>query len=234
MLQKDELSREIFKRHYHGGINNLEGSDWTLHSEYIAWDDGMQMLNLNDWLKEGIVAFERIFGYKPKSHIAPQYIFHPEQADAFIQNGMTVFQGCNMQMYKQQGKLKSINLSTGSKFYKGAVAMGRNVKFEPTRGIDELKAEAVHKKIDKIHQRKEIAVIDTHRINYVGAFADEGLSELGKLLTALKDKQVLFLSSVELAECLDSAAYKNVFSQSVSELEIQDNGFKRFFRNHNY
>lgn len=235
MVQNDPVSKEIFDLEFHGGLNNYKQGNWTLHSEYQKWEDGSQLPyeQLLKWLNEGISDFHKAFGYSPKSTIAPQYIFTPTTAKAFVEAGFKTIQGTNMQMYKKNNRAISKNIPTGSVYYKGLVALSRNLKFEPSRGHLDWKYEAAIMKCKILIKKNIPIIIDSHRINYVGKFAEEGREELDKLLANLTKLGCLFLSSEELGDAIrNNGTYQEFGTNIQRKIQFTNNSkLVKFIRN---
>ena len=226
MIQNDTTSKEIFDLHFHGGLNNYKHGGWALHSEYQKWENGYEMLpeQLRRWLNSGIFDFHKAFGYFPKSTIAPQYVFTPTTAKAFAEVGFKVIQGTNMQMYKKNNKKITRHLPTGSRYYKGLVALSRNIKFEPARGNRDWKYETAINKCKTLINNNIPIIIDSHRINYVGKFAEEGRKELDKLLDGLTKMGCIFLSSEEFGEAImNDGVYGEFGTQKKRKIQFANN-----------
>ncbi len=204
MIQNDIESKALFDLHLHGGLNNYKKGKWTLHSEYQKWEDGSELPynQLLQWIEEGLLDFFNAFGYYPKSTIAPQYVFAPTTAKAFAELGFQVIQGTNMQTYKKDGFKILRKIPTGSRYYKGLIALGRNVKFEPSRDNDYWNYESAIKKCRMLINKKIPVIIDSHRINYVGKFGEEGREALDKLIGDLTKMDCRFLTSEEFSEAV--------------------------------
>jgi hypothetical protein len=235
MIQNDTTSKEIFDLHFHGGLNNYKHGGWALHSEYQKWENGYEMLpeQLRRWLNSGIFDFHKAFGYFPKSTIAPQYVFTPTTAKAFAEVGFKVIQGTNMQMYKKNNKKITRHLPTGSRYYKGLVALSRNIKFEPARGNRDWKYETAINKCKTLINNNIPIIIDSHRINYVGKFAEEGRKELDMLLDGLTKMGCIFLSSAEFGEAImNNGVYKEFGTHKKREILFANNSkIVQFIRN---
>ena len=209
MIQNDTESKAIFDLHLHGGVNNYNKGNWILHSEYQKWEDGSELPynQLLQWIEGGRSDFFNAFGYYPKSTIAPQYVFTPSTAKAFAELGFQTIQGTNMQVYKKNEFKIIKNIPTGSTYYKGLIASGRNVKFEPSRDNTEWKYESVIKKCVNFINKNIPVIIDSHRINYVGKFGEEGREGLDKLIGDLIKRGCRFLTSEEFSEAVINNGY---------------------------
>ncbi|MDW5290743.1 hypothetical protein [Formosa sp. PL04] len=213
MIQNDPESKAIFDLQLHGGVNNYNKGNWTLHSEYQRWEDGTELPynQLLQWIEVGISDFFNVFGYYPKSTIAPQYVFTPTTARAFAELGFQSIQGTNMQAYKKNNLKRLKNIPTGSTYYKGLIASSRNIKFEPSRGNTDWKYESVIKKCVNLINKKIPVIIDSHRINYVGKFGEEGREDLDKLIGDLIKRGCRFLTSEEFSEAVINNGHYSEF-----------------------
>lgn len=226
-LQTDTLSQEIFKAQFHGGLNNLSEFGWDLHSEYIHWGTGQVIPDLLLWIKQGFDEFEKMFGFLPQTTIPPQYVFNRQVINTFSSLGIASIQGTNMMQHKSKTGIKlQTNFPQGIVFNEKTVGLGRNVKFEPSRGIRDWTAKYALKKIDFLVKEKMPIVIDSHRINYTGSFADKGLEELYALLAGTERHDPLFLTSHELAaSILNEGKYNDCFSGNPNNLNLGRNNY---------
>ena len=233
-LVNDPVSRKIFEAGIHGGMNNYTEGKWGLHSEYLDWSTGTVPENLRQWTLSGLDIFEEVFGYRAKSTVAPQYIFTPGMTSVFREANITCIQGTNMQLYKtNDGTEYKLNLPNGSEHYNSIVGISRNVKFEPARGVPSWDVDAALVSASKLIRQHIPVIIDSHRINYVGQFAEEGRAKLERLLEGLIRQKVRFMSSFELAEAIrNNGQYTRFFSGEKCNLDaIGEGPVKKWIRN---
>jgi hypothetical protein len=76
------------------------------------------------------------------------------------------------------------------------------------------------------------AVLDTHRLNYIGKFAEHSRAQLKQLLDELtKIPNVRFLTSPELGEAISNTGlYTDVFTGKKVQLTPLDSTIKRKLR----
>lgn len=173
-------------------------------------------------VRKGIKRFQRIFGFRPYSTIAPSYIWELETEKLFAEAGIKVIQGKNLQQIKPnlwhriEGKiinmlgyrhaLKLWQIKTGDKNLAYNICyLPRNIYFEPLGQKDESIVLQTYNQIKQVWERNEPAVIITHRINY--AFlapeaVETNLKYLNKLLNLLinREKDVAFMTDREVIE----------------------------------
>lgn len=235
MIQNHTISQKIFDAQLHGGVNNYKKGDWALHSEYQKWEDGSELpyKQLLQWINAGVSDFHSAFGYFPKSTIAPQYVFTPTTARAFAELGFKSVQGTNLQMYKKKNRKVSKNIPTGSTYYQGLIAISRNVKFEPSRGNIDWKYEAALRKCMGLIKKDIPIIIDSHRINYVGKFGEEGREDLDKLMGDLTKLGCMFLTSEEFVEAItNNGIYHEFGTNKKQNIEFTNNSkMTRLIRN---
>ncbi len=233
-LINDPVSRNIFEAGIHGGMNNYLEGKWGLHSEYLDWETGTIPDNLRQWTHTGLNQFEQVFGYRAKSTVAPQYIFTPGMAGVFREANLTCIQGTNMQLYKtEDGTEYKRNLPNGSSHYETLIGISRNVKFEPSRGVAAWNTDEALAAASRLIAGNIPVIIDSHRINYVGGFAANGIKELERFLEGLIRMKVRFMASFELAEAITSNGnYKEFFTGKNKNLEaIGEGPVKKWIRN---
>lgn len=155
---------------------------------------------------QGIRLFEEIFNYKPKSFIANNYTFPQELLETLHQEGINGIQ--SMMYHKipvESGNVQLKRLYTGKKTSFNQSFTVRNVLFDPLHSTNTY--DDVGKCLREIKEAflfNKPAIINTHRIVYIGALNEdnriENLIKLNKLLKGiLKEwKDVEFLSSDEL------------------------------------
>ena len=154
---------------------------------------------------EGIDVFQRMFGYRPTSFIAPTYILDTCFLDLLKSNGIQVLQAGN----------RLVNSSNQRLFYpilrkrNGLLWSIRNVRLDPHRdyGFDSQRAVA---DIETAFENKLPAVIDFHRVNFAGrynpSYRDETICQLRSLLNSIYEKwpEAVFLTSNQLKDALHS------------------------------
>src|SRR5690606_27393850 len=120
-------------------------------------------------------------------------------------------QGANYQLVpskKKSGKFKRKRNYLGKKSKFGQTYLIRNCSFEPTLDNDNDVVERCLKQIEIAFKHKKPAIINTHRLNYIGYIHPENreknLIKLVELIEKILDKwpDVEFISTVELIDRL--------------------------------
>lgn len=169
------------------------------------------IVNLNVILKDGLDLYERIFGFRSKTFIAPCYIWPSDIEATLADSGIVSLQGSWYQKQPLQGKpgkYKNIFHYTGEKSKQGIYYTVRNAAFEPADNPhfdwigDVLERAAIAFKMGKP------LIISTHRVNFIGALVpsnrDNNIALLKNLIEKLlyKYPDLEFLNSAQLADLL--------------------------------
>ena len=213
-LRNNKDAKKAFKEFCYLGENKL------------YYNANTQTINHHkESIQKGIKRFQKIFGFKPYSTIAPSYIWQLQTEKLFAEAGIKAIQGKNLQQiklnlwhrieakivnilgYKHALKLWQIKAGDKNLDY-NIYYIPRNVYFEPLGQKDESVVLQTYNQIKQAWERNEPAVIITHRINY--AFLDPevveiNLKHLDKLLYLLvnKEKDITFMTDKEVVEiCL--------------------------------
>ncbi|MBJ7429489.1 MAG: hypothetical protein JHD28_11120 [Bacteroidia bacterium] len=162
-------------------------------------------------IKDGLILFEKIFGFKAESFIACNYVWHPNLEQQLNEAGIKFIQGIPIQ-FIPKGHYKGFNhifhyTSQTNKL--NQVFTVRNAHFEPIVGGEQA-LNACLKRIERAFDLKIPAIISTHRINYVSGMDKQnkhnGLKYLKKLIDSILKTwpDVMFMSSVELGYFLQN------------------------------
>lgn len=153
-------------------------------------------------LKEALELFEKLWGFKSSSFIAPCYTWDGYVEDMLVENGVSMLQGCRCQ--RLFDGVSQIPHYAGER-KNGFVYNIRNCFFEPS--VDHtVSAGKLMKQVDALFSKRKIVVISTHRINFVSGINEQNrkktLQILGEFLTILLKKypDVEFFSSDKLIE----------------------------------
>ncbi len=142
--------------------------------------------------------------------MAPNYVWDDSIELAAKQNGILFFQGTFKQVKKssQSEKAKSKINYLGKTSKTGIRYLIRNVSFEPSSDYNKNWIRTALSEINNAFLLGKPAIIDTHRVNYMGGLSktnqEFGLNILGELLKAIIKKwpEIEFLNSAELASII--------------------------------
>lgn len=164
----------------------------------------------NQIAKEGLELFEKIFGYKSISFIAPNYIWGKSLEKTLNDCGVHYIQGQQIARYRN-----SINENNrqrlryiGSRNQFNQINLSRNCAFEPSENPNKDWIDSCLKDIKIAFRWHHPAIICSHRVNFVGTMnvnnRDNGLRNLTLLLKKIKSQwpDVEFMSSDELGNLI--------------------------------
>jgi hypothetical protein len=216
-LRADEPGvRAMCEQNLPGGLALLKGQNWRYHSEYFDWHRSEQPVaeDILKWVSEGVRHFREIFGFAPRSTIAPNYIFTPYAVRAWQLAGIEFIQGANYRLLRRgNGATRTISHVLGERTPEGLLLMGRTVKFEPRPSRPQQDLAAALRQIKECFRHHLPVVIDTHRINYVGAERQCAFDALDSLLSAIRSFRPRFLTTSELGEAVSqTGAYRDAWT----------------------
>lgn len=162
-------------------------------------------------IKEGLELFEKLFGFRSFTMIAPNYTWDAEIEMAAWQNGIRIMQGGHVQRpsyYAKSQGAKYKRHHTGQKSKDTEMKyMVRNCEFEPSYHAY-MNADYCMKEIRNAFRFGVPAIVSCHRLNFIGelnpANRDNNLREFKKLLKTITSKypDVEFMSSDELGKLI--------------------------------
>lgn len=225
----EKCAREMFEQQYSGGLSLMEGQGWRYHSEYIDWNQkkSLSAEQVSSLLEQAFDVFESVFGYRPKSTIAPHYIFTKETREAWVQKGIRYVQSANYRILQNEsGEAASWSHYFGQTQDTNLCYLARTLKFEPRVSRKHQGVQSAKTRIEQLVAAGIPIVMDTHRINYSGHHRQEGLSQLQELLEFLKPYNPIYLTTEELGEAIvQGGVFQDRFSENKRELKMRKNGF---------
>lgn len=119
----------------------------------------------NGIVSESLELFREIWGFSSKSFIAPCYTWHDEMEKILYQGGVRIIQGER----KQRDSIKNRHIFhyQGQQNSNGQIYSVRNCSFEPATDKTFSLEKAVNE-VSSAFERNRLAVVSSHRINYVG------------------------------------------------------------------
>jgi hypothetical protein len=228
-IWKQGINQKIFKPQLHGR-EHLNVLPWLKHLRQnekaysYAFERGTYAINANivaalnyrniaerEYLDEVIndacVLFEKAFGFKSDTFIAPNYTWDSEVEQSLKNNSIDYLQGSKTQNVPTLAGKNQIKYHyTGQKNKLKQTYLVRNCLFEPSISPHLDYVSVCMKHISSSFYWKKPAIISSHRLNYVG-YLDEGNRD--KNLRSLKDllnriiktwPDVIFTSTDELAK----------------------------------
>ena len=163
-------------------------------------------------LVDGLRLFEKTFGFKSKSMIAPNYIWDEKIEEKAFKNGVKYLQGSsirrNTMVNKNNGNKSMYGRYMGQINKYKQISLIRNCLFEPSQDKT-LDAYYCLKGIETMFKYKKPAIICSHRLNYIGELdynnRNNSLKDLSFLLKTIVNKHpdVEFMFSDELGNVIN-------------------------------
>lgn len=181
----DKKVRQIFQ---YGMFTVHEKNNFMCRKEYLdafGARNNEELKLLHQYLEKGVELFNRLFGFFPKSFIAPCYTWH-EETELFLYNlGFQHIQAARIQRIPRSKGYKIKRLHTGKINQWGQIYSSRNVSFEPSynQNIDWVDKALNEIKIAFLF--KNPAIISSHRVNYMGSIHSDNRERNLKLLKNL-------------------------------------------------
>ncbi len=156
---------------------------------------------------DGLDLFERLFGFRSHSFIAPNGVWDLNLARTLEANGVKYIQGCGKGPDCSKNKLAFSRLGSINKI--GQVYLLRNVNFEPAIVNKQGIIQRTLKEIALAFTFKKPVTICSHRLNYIGHLIndnrDSNLLLLKELLSEVTKQwpNVEFMNTIQLADIID-------------------------------
>lgn len=188
----------------------LENDPYHYPLGYMAafnWSNKEEAELLKAIVKDGLTLFNQIFGFQSISFVASQTIWSKDIHPVLAQNGVKLLVGQQLSPLGNN-KNKLINNHWGSKNKEDQIHWRRNCTFEPSRNQDYDWVNRALQEIEIAFRWGKPAVINSHRVNYIGSIFPENRDQsLKKLKTLLKEVQkrwpdVEFIDTERLAHIM--------------------------------
>jgi hypothetical protein len=182
------------------------GNSYVEATRFISSSDKQEKLN---FFLEGLETFESIHGFKSKSIIPPNYVWSPDFNQPVHDKGVRYIQGLRKMWEPRNGRLSTIHFRhLGKRNQQGQIDLVRNATFEPSLGIKGISDPVSYclKDIEIAFRMRKPAIINSHRINYMGFIdlrnRDSSLRQLRILLTEIAKRwpEVEYMSSDQLGD----------------------------------
>jgi len=177
------------------------------------WDNDKDREFTLKAVEEGLKMFEEFFGFRSLTTIAPNYTWNSEMEQILLNGGVHCLQGSSVQRSPEIGKNgnRVIRHHTGQKNHLGQIYMVRNCRFEPTADPKKDWVDSCLNEINTAFRWKKPAIIESHRVNYIGYInpenRDRNLKLLHELLASILKKwpEVEFMSSDQLGQFISES-----------------------------
>jgi hypothetical protein len=152
--------------------------------------------------------FEKIFGYRSKSFIAPNYTWSSELESYLKQLGVQTIQGARAQRQPIQDGVHIKKHKMGERNAEGQVFLLRNVAFEPSLIPSNDWFSSVIWEISNAFFWNKPAIISSHRLNFIGCLdkqnRENNLMLFREILESIIKKwpEVEFMTSDQLGQII--------------------------------
>ena len=213
LQQKDDVTMLSFNQQHFGLSDKVTPKLKVRYMDALGNVGEASLEEEGKVIEEGTRLFEKLYGYKSKSFIAPCYTWRKEIESILAYNGLKYLQGIAFQQIPVQEnplKFKSCYHYMGEKNRFGQYYIVRNAFFEPYKGgaVDYV-GECLNR-INIAFQCHKPAIISSHRVNFIGTLdeshRDKNLGLLKEWLKKIIQKwpDVEFLTSDQLGDLIAS------------------------------
>ncbi len=207
LFEGNERTRIGFDHHFFA-FNRNEAASRSYLSAFDAANID-ELAPVAERIRDGLDRFERLFGFRSRSVIAPQNTLHYDLFPVLAAAGVDIIQGArvNKQSAIHVGDPRTVKRFTGRITSEGQLDIARNVTFEPSASAADWVEKALAEMAIAFAWGRP-AVICTHRYNFMGgieeANRDRGLRSMAELLKAIQKKwpSVEFMTTVGLADTI--------------------------------
>ncbi|MBF6609197.1 MAG: hypothetical protein ITG00_10745 [Flavobacterium sp.] len=153
--------------------------------------------------------FEKIFGYRSKSFIAPNYVWSEKHENTLAEAGVSYLQSAKYQMLAEgDGIQQKLRHYTGDKNGHDQYYLVRNCLFEPSLTRSALDVDNCLLQMSTAFAMGRPAIISSHRLNYIGFInkrnSEANLKKLDNLLASIIHRwpDVEFITSDQLGDII--------------------------------
>jgi hypothetical protein len=166
---------------------------------------------LTQIIKEGFSLFKSIWGFNSLSFIAPFYLWFNAVEKISSISGVKFIQGSAIQLipsFNSLIKFKKLLHYTGQRNNSGQIYLVRNVLFEPSENQNTDNSGQCLNKISNAFKFNKPAIIQSHRVNFIGSIDEanrnKNLKLLKYLLTEIVKRwpQTEFMTTPQLGELI--------------------------------
>ncbi len=174
----------------------------------LDYDSPEQMAEVEPIVSNGLVLFKDLFGFASKSFIAPCSIQGEHIDSVLLKGGVNYHQSGQQFRPIGNGGYKIINKFWGQQNNVGQIYWRRNCTFEPSRNHDFDWVDSCLAEMKVAFRWGKPAVINSHRVNYIGSIFPENrektLISLKKLLKSALEKwpDIEFMTSDDLGDVI--------------------------------
>lgn len=188
-LQHDKDLRNAFDHeiisYYTGGRPPCVGFYMDAMNPY----DSADLREIITIVKEGLDMFEKTWGFRSRTMMAPCYFWHPEMETALVPEGVKLFQGISVQkvsyLNQTPSSFKKVRRTTGERNRNGQLYAVRNAYFEPSLDPKVAWVDKCLAEMRKAIEHSGVAIICAHRLNFIGGISRQNREENLRMLNEL-------------------------------------------------
>jgi len=213
LSDKNSKTFKAFEQNLYGICLSSTSEHWKSYMAAWEWDDENDMEFTLHSIRDGLRLFEDTFGYRSLSAIAPNYTWGREAEEVLNENGVRLLQGGAVQRSPNLNGADNtiIRHYTGRKNDLGQTYLVRNCRFEPSADPKKDWVGSCLNEISTAFRWRKPAIIESHRVNFIGYINPENRDRNLKLFEELLKKiiqrwpDVEFMSSDELGGVIEDS-----------------------------
>jgi hypothetical protein len=213
LADRNSETAKVFDHKLYALCSTASAENRKSYMAAYEWDNDNDREFTLEAVEEGLKMFEDFFGFRSRSAIAPNYTWNSEMEKILWDSGVYYLQGSTVQRspeMKQNGN-RVIRHYTGQMNDLGQIYMVRNCRFEPTADLKKDWVGNCLNEINTAFRWQKPAIIESHRVNYIGYINPENRDRNLKLFEELLKKimqrwpDVEFMSSDELGGVIEDS-----------------------------
>lgn len=199
--------RTSFNDGVFSGLIKEDNRKKFMHSYNICCDREKSFIE--ESIRDGLSIFERIFGHKSLSAIAPSYTWDPFVEKIYYEEGVKYIQGGSVQVTSSNNGRGVIRHYTGQRNDFDQIYFVRNASFEPSQHRNMDNVASCMTEIANSFLWGKPAIISAHRLNFIGTLKksnrDNTLIMFDNLLQQIVKKypNVEFMPSDRLGQLME-------------------------------
>ncbi len=203
-------TRLAFDSRFFGISTNITTEDRPSYMAAFDLDRVEEVSKQEIVLKEGLELFNKLFGFSPRSFVAPNGILRLELEPFLASHGIRQIQTAFLAFHPRgQGKYRKIIRFQGRRTPFGIYYTIRNCQFEPSTDPSRNWVDSCLAHIETAFRWNKPAIINMHRVNVIGyidaANRDKNLRLLSLLFKSVVRKwpEVQFVTSDQLCSLME-------------------------------
>lgn len=200
----DRETTIAFNNQVYGLSTTIAGKKRKSFLTALDFDEESEIADHEQILTEASDIFEKSFGFRSESFIAPNYTWHPKHELIFQKMGVKIIQGGRAQKCPAKTEYVTLKHYMGKRNGKGLLYSIRNSAFEPSIKMNINWRKKILKEAKIAFFLRSPLIISTHRVNFMGGIVEKNRTENLKLFSSILNEiirlypDVEFINSAEL------------------------------------